>query len=555
MDQGKNQSAAPVPNKAKGRLIDFGPSKHPQSHKVSTADAEAKVQSTEPQKSAPAKEQAPVPVTSAQAAINARYANQPRPVPTPLVSSAREAVNAASGVVSNSKPAANLHHGKIQRNMESTRTSASALIKRAEDDRKSPTSALVSGDPLSHFGQPAPARSVRQDPGVPVVRTSLKLGSSARPKQAPMVLPANAKMAQAARPVGKDLSMLSRKAAARLTPREAIDAQVIQPDVLAAPRPKMRKLTESTAAHQDVSVDVRPTARQAPRTARPPQSARPAPATTSANQRFRTKPKDFSANQPAAMPADSSYVMTEPPKIRAQRHENPAPKPEAELGVVEDYYTEDAAKVAGDKAPLGRVKEQTVASGHGGAANRPTFTIKSENTSNYSFSQPKDAPDNNRYTLGGQSPFIKSVSVEKRPLSDNISPNAPLRPVSYERATLVQADAVMPGDANHKLSKKDRKAAAKAEKAARKHKGDKPEPTMPARREAPSAEVPVGRKNRYDKKAVKKNRINPRPDLPARPTVIVPSSRRSKAPLFFLIMVTILLGAAVGGAVYLCFFQ
>lgn len=120
---------------------------------------------------------------------------------------------------------------------------------------------------------------------------------------------------------------------------------------------------------------------------------------------------------------------------------------------------------------------------------------------------------------------------------------------------MVQADAVMPGDANHKLSKKDRKAAAKAEKAARKHKGDKPEPTMPARREAPSAEVPVGRKNRYDKKAVKKNRINPRPDLPARPTVIVPSSRRSKAPLFFLIMVTILLGAAVGGAVYLCFFQ
>lgn len=554
MDQDKNQSAAPVPSRAKGRLIDFGPSKHPQNHRAPNTEHETRAKESEPQNSGATTDHPPVPVTSAQAAINARYANQPRPVATPLVSSAREAVNAASSAASNSKPAANLHHGKIQRNMESTRTSASALIKRAEDDRKSPTSASVSGDPLSHFGQPAPAHSVRQDSGVPIVRTSLKLGAAARPKQAPMVLPANAKMAQAARPVGKDLSMIPRKSAARLTPREAIDAQVIQPDVLAAPRPAARKLVSGAAAQQNVNVNTHANTAQTSKTARQLQT-RPAQAANPAGQRFRTKPKDFSANQPAAMPADSSYVMTEPPKIKAQRHENPAPKPEAELGVVEDYYTENAAKVAGDKAPLGRAKEQTVASGHGGAASKPTFTIKSENTSNYSFSQPKDAPDNNRYTLGGQSPFIKSVNVEKRPLSDNISPNAPLRPASYERAVLVQSDAIMPGDANNKLSKKDRKAAAKAEKAARKHKDSKPEPAVPARREVAKSEERVGRKNRYDKKTVKKNRINPRPEMPTRPTVIVPSSRRSKAPLFFLIMVTILLGAAVGGAVYLCFFQ
>jgi len=570
MEPGKNQSVTTVTSKAKGRLIDFGPSKHPQpnnsgtklAHEASASETSAEVKQ---ENLIPQEEQHPTPVTSAKEAINARYANQPRPVASPLVSSAREAVNAAQGVGNSSKTAANLHHGKIQRNMESTRTSASALIKRAEDSHKParPTSAAVDGDPVSHFGQPAPARSVRQDTGVPVVRTSLKLGSAARPKRAPVVLPANAKMAQAARPVGKDPALIPKKSAPHLSPREVIDAQVVQPDVLAAPRPVRHQLQSGAASQQDIRVNVRPdiqpNVRRAPQ--RPVTSkTRPVTSTAaSAAQRFRTKPKDFSANHPAATMADSSYVMTEPPKIRSERHTNPAPKPEADLGVVEDYYTENAAEVAGDKAPLGRIREQQVASGHGNAAARPEFTIKSENTSDYSFSQPKEGPDNNRYALGGQSPFIKSVSVEKRPLSDNINPSAPLRPVSYERATLVQADAVMPGSANEtKMSKKERKAAAKAEKTARKSKKQvKSEPAVqPARREnVAKIEPRSGRKNKYTKKTAKKTRIDPRPDLPARPTVIVPSSRRSKAPLMFLIMLTVLLGAAVGGAVYLCFFQ
>lgn len=62
-----------------------------------------------------------------------------------------------------------------------------------------------------------------------------------------------------------------------------------------------------------------------------------------------------------------------------------------------------------------------------------------------------------------------------------------------------------------------------------------------------------GRKNIYAKK--NKSKTDTRQDLPQRPTVIVPASRRSKVPLFFLILFTIILGAVVGAAAYLCFFQ
>lgn len=36
----------------------------------------------------------------------------------------------------------------------------------------------------------------------------------------------------------------------------------------------------------------------------------------------------------------------------------------------------------------------------------------------------QDAPDANKYSLGGKSPFLESVTVEKRPLSNNIPAHA-----------------------------------------------------------------------------------------------------------------------------------
>ena len=64
------------------------------------------------------------------------------------------------------------------------------------------------------------------------------------------------------------------------------------------------------------------------------------------------------------------------------------------------------------------------------------------------------------------------------------------------------------------------------------------------------ASRPASRKNVYPKKPAE-----PKPEKPSLPTIVVPDSHRSKAPLIALIIFTILLGALVGAAAYLFFFQ
>lgn len=454
---------------------------------------------------------APRPVMSAKAAINAMYAAEKNNPSAKLIPSAREAVNAASRLAPKSfKSAANLHHGSLQkvqkvpsvpRSMESTRTSASALLRTVGSTSKD----------------------------VPVVHTSLKLGASAKPKSEPVVLPAGSRMAEAARPVAnlqnnssarvitsghsqlvaspragrrvRDPQMLSggrrvlpskttlglpaagevkAVSEARTLAPIALQSSVQHNPVPAAPRARMARPAQNIAVQTNQtratrSMDMTP----ARKLVRP--------------RRFRTAPKNYAETIPSVGSADNNYVMTEPPKLAVRRRS--AAKPE-DLGVVKNYHPSKLPEPIGDAAPIGRLAEQRVASGHGGPA-RPEPTIKAENTSNYSFSKHNDSKAKSAsYASANKSPFLKSVNVEKRPLSDSSVPT----PISLPRT-----------------------AEAKPEKSSR--------------------------KNSYQKKAEAKA------ELPSRPTVIVPSSRRSKAPLFFLILFTIILGAAVGAAVYLCFFQ
>lgn len=490
------------------------------------------------------------PVMSAKAAINAMYANSKTSPSAKLVPSAREAVNAASRLTpKNFKSAANLHHGSLQkiqkvapapRSLESTRTSASALFKTANSDSKD----------------------------APVVRTSLKLGANARPKDGPVILPAGSRMASAARPVANlsdsgDNSMVAVKRTKSVNSSTArrLQASGQVPKVILSGQPKLpvsrprrlvrdpqmlnggrRTLSAKSLNTLPVSTDqptiVLPNQSNASlavartsRTPARPAAARASSAVTSVDimspvrpsatpsgnvivstdvsahtsngmssvrkparpRRFRTAPKNYAETEPSAGPVDSSYVISEPPKLAARRRSTAT---HDDLGVVKNYRLSKLPEPIGDAAPIGRLAEQRVASGHGGPA-RPEPSIKTENTSNYSFSRREDkttkpAP----YASVDQSPFLKSVTVEKRPLSDNSAPT----PISLPRTA-----------------------------------EPKPEKTS--------------RKNTYQKK------IETKSELPARPTVIVPSSRRSKAPLFFLIIFTIILGAAVGAAVYLCFFQ
>lgn len=472
------------------------------------------------------------PIMSAKDAINAMYATEKNRQNPKLIPSAREAVNAASRLAPKSfKSAANLHHGSLQKvqkipstpkNLESTRTStsASALLKTAHSDSQK----------------------------VPVVHTSLKLGANALPKEDPVILPVGARMARVARPVtnvsdannsavminrGKTPIRPNSRALSNGLPVKVIPSN--RPKLSANPRPRRmirdpqmlnggrRILSPRTSGEVPMltaTLEAKPNAVPLPTISpntdkyyyassraelmtangltRPAQEL---PKTGEAPvrrlvrpRRFRTAPKNYAEAEPSAVSTGNGYAMSEPPKLGARRRNADAD----DFGVIKNFHPTKLPEPLGDVAPIGRLAGQRVASGHGGPA-VPESIIKAENTSNYSFSRREDkAAKSAPYNSAEKSPFLKSVVVEKRPLSDSSVP----APISLPRT---------PEETPEKTS----------------------------------------RKNSYQNRP-----ISPMAEqLPSRPTVIVPSSRRSKAPLFFLILFTIILGAAVGAAVYLCFFQ
>lgn len=467
---------------------------------------------SQPEPSAKDKEP-PVPVTSAKAAINAMYAERAHKTETVLAPSAREAVNAFArqGAGRNAKSAANLHHGSIQKDIDTSRTSAAALLQRAKSPKPSSeeTSAANSYDPLaSRLPSVKPSKTADKQE-IPVIRTSLKLGSSAKPKPTPVILPPNARMAKSARPVGglrpktgiiqrrpndvqiiqpnsvnpgRNVQRLSGSAKQLATRNEgALEVQILPSHkplpAQAIPAKAPAKIVKSVPAAPAPARVPRPTGPlrdpqmvggNAPRRASKPNAAPLWPAVAasalSPKPKFRSAPKGYASATPSGVPADASYVMATPPKLNLSHHHVPEV----------DFNSQ--------------------------ATFQESPTIKADNTSNYSFTSKKKPADNNRYALGGQSPFLKSVNVEKRPLSDNSAPGYTKieRPVVEEKPTK------------------------------------------------------SSRKNVYAKK---KTKSEAHQEMPQRPTVIVPASRRSKVPLFFLILFTIILGAVVGAAAYLCFFQ
>ena len=112
-----------------------------------------------------------------------------------------------------------------------------------------------------------------------------------------------------------------------------------------------------------------------------------------------------------------------------------------------------------------------------------------------------DAPDNNRYSLGGRSPFLENVTLDKRPLSGDFSEQAVSSAVEEGRPK--------------KNSYLHRKLAD----------------STPVKPEAPKKE----------KKA---------------PTIVIPTpDHASNLGLIIAIILTVILGSAVGAVAYLAFFQ
>jgi len=477
----------------------------------------------------------PRPVRSAKEAINAMYAeNSHQNLSNYLATSAKEIIN-SQGSNSNSKSAAKLHHNTARSRLE-TRPSASGILRSAKVEQPPVVHDLSHAmDPLAQKTAPLETRRVVERPATPqpaptVVKTSLRL------KKAPVA--SKPQNLQNRRRTGLSLNgekgettLMKIWAARRAEARAQAKSQATQTqpqtatkkptpasdrhaaETIQAMRQAVQQTTQSSqapASHskqryaglmQDVvrqrrNVDgfSRPQPHHAAMPNEPaepssanPQSSRPKAKRSSrpidsVKRRFQTAPKDFTATAKVQDTAYESFTdefsQEKPPiDIYGMMEEDYTVKSEG-LGVVEDYHPE------GDKVSNG-LTEQKVAQGSG--------TV---------------APDNNKYALGGQSPFfLKSVSVEKRPLSD-----AP-RPSKGKTSTKTTAKTVSEGTLY----------------------------------ERPDSH-PVGSKNIYEKPETKK-------PLPTKPTVIIPASRKSKAPLVFLLILTIILGAAVGAFAYLCFFQ
>lgn len=456
------------------------------------------------------------PVRSAKDAINAMYAQSAdKRLSNYLATSAKEIINAGKHTTSNNRSAANLHRGSIRHKVESARPSASGLLKPAQKETIiTPSDTSSAMDPLARKTAPAvKPHSIKIAPPVtPVVKTSLKLG----PKKAPVTMAPQSARPHHSRPTSTPTQAKGQTALAKLLAnRRNAQARATQPAQAIAhaatsaqrptsssrpsapvtprvPRPRTRAprglmqdiVRPATSTLHQSPVDtsahsaVEPTSPEpteviarATAAATRRQSARPL---DSVKRRFRPAPKSYTATATTQNEAYIGYQQPTPEKppvdIYGLMDDEPTGKP-ADLGVVHDY------KPAGDE-PSNGIKEQKIASGSGSAS-----------------------PNEHKYAIKGQSPlFLKSVNVEKRPLSDS------------------------PRQSHHS-----------------------PKGTL---YERPS-NAPLDKKNIYEKT----NKKSPKATLPTKPTVIIPASRRSKAPLIFLLILTVILGAAVGAFVYLFFFQ
>ncbi len=456
------------------------------------------------------------PVRSAKDAINAMYAQtSDRRSSSRLAKSAKEIIN-SEGASDDQKSAANLHQHTTKHRIDMERPSASGIFKTASTERPViPDDTSHAMDPLARkvapVARPRPVHTAEAAPSV--IRTSLKLGPKKTPARAPARTNASSTSPKSLNGQ-KGRTALSQLLSNRRVPQTtpSATAPTAHPGTPSATTPKpatpktseldprtaatlraMRqavKKTTSSASNaskatlhsktrtsrglvQDIIRPARPaSAHRTPNQqaqAATPSSPHPNPIVQdglpldSVKRRFRAAPKGYTATPEVQPTSYASFSDDEPQKkppveIYGLMDDEPATK-RPELPVIEDY-----------------TPEKKTAAPH----------------------EESKSPDNNKYALGGQSPFfLKSVSVEKRPLSSSI--------------------------------------------------GNKTTPSEGTLYQRP-ASTPVGGKNVYDRKEARKS-------IPTKPTVIIPASRRSRAPLVFLLILTVILGAAMGAFIYLCFFQ
>lgn len=481
------------------------------------------------------------PVRSAKDAINAMYSSKStRRLSDYLATSAQEMNLSDKQKTSNNKSAASIHrHSAAPRRLESVRPSAASLLKTANGQNKNLRSVrtslkLAPKKPLvvapssvnrSASGKLPAARNVIR-PRKGQISLSREL-TNRRPQASSARKAADMKTAAAINTLKSAATAAMTSASTKTSvtkptaPTSGARRQRVFQDVIRPSRPAAQPATSSQpSAPQPVSSEkLTPPPEKSITSAKPAKKDKTSKASKtkpldSIKNRFRLAPKGYAAANaseadkgrpyrvedfmnPSHPVKDSVketihfYGMTDGPEpaantqlsdipIWANPDPSAAPAGAGDLGIIEDYRPQSAPSADSESKP-----------------------------GDDSVSQP--APDNNRYALGGDSPFfLKSVTVEKRPLSDG-----PTRRTQETENPIYAAQTL---------------------------------------------EQPVkSKKNIYEKKssksAKKSSKAKKSAPVSAEPTVIIPARRRSHGALFLLLLITVILGAVVGAAAYLFLFQ
>ncbi len=442
------------------------------------------------------------PAKSAKDAINAMYADGSAKTGLSdyLASSAKEIINSASNTKKrDDKSAASLHRRDAGQR-ESVRPSASALLRQAAPKPpQKPKPVTGSVDPLAGRAEVAVTRSAAKQAKsnsstAPVVRTSLKLG----PKKPPLISRAPASSRNSARrPAGDTLRTKKQSLAVKPIPRVAHTENPRVFQDIARPRtediipPKARPSAKPT---QGSAAKAR-LALAAPKSNRPLDSIK---------NRFRSAPKGYATSDPRRQRPYKAEDFLNP------SHSMPANAPSTEQPdrATHIYGMIEAPREYSD-LPRWAKKTNDLDAATAAAQSIPDSqlgVIEDYGDPIAHKSDQPDHPDNNRYALSSQSPFfLQNAEVDKRPLSGG--------PSTREPAATVYAGQKLTDRPKHNRYEKKPKPAKKPKATA----------SQPSTRD----------------------------DL----TVIIPSAHRSHIPLFFLLLITILLGVAVGALAYLFFFQ
>lgn len=431
------------------------------------------------------------PVKSAKEAINAMYAADSSKRLSNYLASSSQDIKKARSAKATASSATGVH--KRKNRLESARPSAASVLQKDKSAQPIVRTSLKldpKKPPRVMAAKPAPRRAM--DTQLRPRKSQTQLAVAAIKKAAADVLPEQVQVSTVKKPTAPATPVA--KPAASKSPRLFQDVRRPAPAQQPAAAVKQLNAPQDAAASATLQTIAEHLARSEKKAKNRPLD--------SIKNRFRPAPKGYAAKNPSevhfnAATPEQPYLN---PDFSAAPSPTPAPEHEAIhlYGMTEtpETYTTapdpiEPTSTPSDDSVFGVIEDYRAPADSDSAAAAPETSSKVTST----------APDNNRYTLGGQSPFfLKTVNVEKRPLSDS-----PTRRITNSGNSVYAAQ---------------------------------------------NLSEPAQTKNVY----TKKSKSSSKPDK-SHPTVIIPARRRSHAPLFALLVITVILGAVAGAAIYLFFFQ